>query len=125
MSAAGAEPLFTLLIDGLETWRPDDGQMARHPRRWSKRSRTEPKPLWVVGTGAFAITFAGGTYVLAPDAPGKAELREQWTRRTTDQHYSGCDQARANNHENIASWEPSYRGHMDGDGDGLACEPYP
>lgn len=81
-------------------------------------------PIWLAGTGAFVITFAGATYVLAPDAPGTAELRREWSKRTTDQQYSGCGQARANNHEDIASWEPSYRIHMDGDGDGLACEPY-
>lgn len=80
--------------------------------------------MWLAGTGTFAIAFAGATYVLSPDAPGKAELRREWSKRTTDQYYSGCGQARANNHEGIASWEPSYRVHMDGDGDGLACEPY-
>ncbi|MBX9616822.1 MAG: excalibur calcium-binding domain-containing protein [Caulobacteraceae bacterium] len=97
--------------------------MARYSRRWTQRTRPDPKPLWLVGTGAFAIAFAGATYVLSPDAPGKAEVRREWSKRTTDQHYSECSQARANNHEDIASWEPSYRDHMDGDGDGLACEP--
>ncbi|WP_409514932.1 excalibur calcium-binding domain-containing protein [Brevundimonas sp.] len=51
-------------------------------------------------------------------------MRREWSKRTTDQRYSGCSEARANKHEDIASWEPSYREHMDGDGDGLACEPY-
>jgi hypothetical protein len=98
--------------------------MARYPRRRSKRSNPKLTPLWLAGVGTFAITFAGATYVLAPDAPGKSELRREWSKRTTDQQYSGCGQARANNHEIIASWEPSYRAQMDGDGDGLACEPY-
>ena len=100
--------------------------MKMHPHRWSKQSRLQSKltSLWLVGTGTFAIAFAGASYALAPNAPGKAELRREWSKRTTDQRYSGCGQARANNHEDIASWEPSYRDHMDGDGDGLACEPY-
>ncbi|PLR21014.1 calcium-binding protein [Caulobacter zeae] len=41
-----------------------------------------------------------------------------------DQHFSGCNAARAAGRESIPSWDPSYRESMDGDGDGLACEPY-
>ena len=85
---------------------------------------TPHPPQGLAPAGAFALVFGGTTYVLTPEAPGKAAVRAEWTRRTTDQHYSGCRQARANGHENIASWEPSYRETMDGDGDGLACEPY-
>ena len=122
--ARGAEASFTLLIDGLETSEVYLGHMARYPRKRSRGPNSKPAPIWLVGAGAFVIAFIGASYVLAPDAPGKAELRQEWRKRTTDQHYSGCGQARANDHEDIASWEPSYRDHMDGDGDGLACEPY-
>jgi hypothetical protein len=80
-------------------------------------------PIWMVGSAAFVVVFAGTTYVLTPDAPGKAEVPREWSKRTIDQHYSGCAEARANQHEDIASGEPSYRDSMDGDGDGLACEP--
>ena len=41
-----------------------------------------------------------------------------------DQHFHGCDDARAAGRYDIPSWDPSYRREMDGDGDGLACEPY-
>ncbi len=41
-----------------------------------------------------------------------------------DQHFRGCDQARSAGRSNIPSSDPSYREFMDGDGDGLACEPY-
>lgn len=100
--------------------------MTLHRRRRLRQSqrRTQPTSLWLVGAGTFVIAFGGASYALAPNAPGKAEIRREWTKRTTDQHYAGCSQARANNHQDIASWEPSYRDHMDGDGDGLACEPY-
>ena len=126
MAGSGVRAPFTLLIDGLETLVIYHDRMAKHPPRRAKRSQSQQKPtsLWLVGSGTFAIAFAGASYALAPNAPGKAELHREWSKRTTDQHYSGCDQARANNHEDIASWEPSYRDHMDGDGDGLACEPY-
>ncbi len=38
--------------------------------------------------------------------------------------FSGCNDARAAGYENITINEPSYRPEMDGDGDGIACEPY-
>lgn len=44
--------------------------------------------------------------------------------KPVDQHFSGCDAARAAGRQNIPSWDPSYRERMDRDGDGLACEPY-
>jgi hypothetical protein len=40
----------------------------------------------------------------------------------TDQHFSGCDEARAAGRRNIPSSDPSYRPWMDGDDDGVACE---
>lgn len=79
---------------------------------------------WVAPAVAFALVFGGASYLLTPEAPGKDAIKEEWAKRTTDQHYSGCSQARANRHEDIASWEPTYRPEMDGDGDGLACEPH-
>ncbi len=85
------------------------------------RARQRP---WLAPAGVFAVTFAAALYALTPDAPGKAEMREEWTKRTSDQRYGGCDDARRNNHENIGRWEPSYRPQMDADGDGLACEPW-
>ena len=97
-----------LLTDRLETSKVYRGPMARYS--WSKRSRhkSEASAVWLAGTAAFAIAFAGATYVLTPYAPGRAELRRQCSKPSTDHRYSGCDQTRANNHEDIASWEPSY-----------------
>lgn len=39
-------------------------------------------------------------------------------------HYSGCDDARAAGVAPLYEGEPGYRPEMDGDGDGVACEPY-
>jgi hypothetical protein len=41
-----------------------------------------------------------------------------------DHHFRGCNDARAVGMTNIPRGHPSYREYMDGDGDGLACEPY-
>jgi len=39
-------------------------------------------------------------------------------------HYSGCDEVRAAGKAPLRAGEPGYRPEMDGDGDGIACEPY-
>jgi len=39
-------------------------------------------------------------------------------------HYSGCDEVRAAGKAPLRVGEPGYRPEMDGDGDGIACEPY-
>ena len=89
--------------------------------------------MWVEAVTAFAVVFLAAIYMMSPKAPGremspKASSREAINTfveaRTPDQHFSGCDAARAAGRENIPSYDPSYREQMDGDGDGLACEPY-
>jgi hypothetical protein len=39
-------------------------------------------------------------------------------------YYSGCDEARAAGVAPLYVGEPGYRPEMDGDDDGIACEPY-
>ena len=39
-------------------------------------------------------------------------------------HWRGCDEARAAGTAPIYRGEPGYREGMDGDNDGIACEPY-
>ena len=38
--------------------------------------------------------------------------------------YSGCNEVRALGKAPIHAGDPGYRAEMDGDGDGIACEPY-
>lgn len=38
-------------------------------------------------------------------------------------HYSGCNEVRALGKAPLRAGEPGYRVEMDGDGDGVACEP--
>ncbi|MFE9084653.1 excalibur calcium-binding domain-containing protein [Brevundimonas sp. NPDC003935] len=72
----------------------------------------------LIALAAFATTL----FIVSPSPP-RAALRAYIKTRTTDQHYSGCDAVRAAGRQDIPSWDPSYRSWMDGDGDGLACEP--
>jgi Excalibur calcium-binding domain len=39
--------------------------------------------------------------------------------------FAGCNEVRARGLAPLHRGEPGYDAHMDGDGDGLACEPYP
>lgn len=41
-----------------------------------------------------------------------------------DAYYSGCNEARTAGVAPLHAGEPGYREEMDGDGDGVACEPY-
>ena len=60
-----------------------------------------------------------------------AALDEEWTSRSADAssatastvHYSGCKAVRAAGKAPLYEGEPGYSERMDGDGDGIACEP--
>jgi hypothetical protein len=39
-------------------------------------------------------------------------------------HYSGCNEVRALGKDPLYRGQPGYREDMDGDGDGIACEPH-
>ena len=68
-----------------------------------------------------------------------AELDRQWASRSTDEpapaaaesggsgegsvHYPGCNVVRAAGKAPLYEGDPGYRIEMDGDGDGIACEP--
>jgi hypothetical protein len=50
-------------------------------------------------------------------------LRRQREPQASD-HWGGCNDARASGTFPIYRDEPGYREDMDGDGDGIACEPH-
>ena len=102
--------------------------MGEFGRRWRGSNRaaemaSRSRRMLLEAGMVFLIALGATLYVLAPKAPGRAEVNTFVENRTTDQHFSGCDEARAAGREDIPRWDPSYREHMDGDGDGLACEP--
>lgn len=77
-----------------------------------------------------AIALSGAAFAGAlvdwsgPIATAKTLMEQAQPAPPIDQHFSGCDAARAAGRVNIPRSDPSYRAHMDGDGDGLACEPH-
>jgi len=69
------------------------------------------------------------TQVTPPPSPEELPTLEdkQWTAEGDDRpavHYSGCNEVRAAGKAPLYRSDPGYRPEMDGDGDGIACEPY-
>lgn len=116
------------------------------PRLVASRPRAGPLERAVRNVAvAGSLLFAGWTLwpVFAPDTPrpaaglvtqAQAAVESSGIEEAVehivdppaavDQHFAGCDDARAAGRENIPIYDPSYRERMDGDRDGLACEPW-
>ena len=60
----------------------------------------------------------GAVWTVATNSPEEIHAREQ------SRYFSGCDEARAAGAAPIYRGQPGYRDKMDGDSDGIACEPY-
>lgn len=78
-----------------------------------------------VGVGTIAIDMDGRASIASAVKPiaVKAGLARARAPQPGD-NWGGCDDARAAGTAPIYSGEPDYSGNMDGDGDGIACEPY-
>ena len=102
----------------------------------------------ILASGAMAFGLAGGyawsamtapaarapvarkaTTVALPQSPEErpAALDQEWASRSADApvavHYTGCNEVRAAGKAPVYEGEPGYSTDMDGDGDGIACEP--
>ena len=78
-----------------------------------------------LGIGSVALTSGGIAKLLASVRPlavaaGVARSRPP----QAGDYWPGCNVARAAGTAPIYADEPGYRVEMDGDGDGIACEPY-
>lgn len=80
----------------------------------------------LLGVGSLAATSQGRNAVVG--AARNVGVASGVARSRTPQpgdHWRGCDDARAAGTAPIYRGEPGYRPKMDGDDDGIACEPYP
>lgn len=90
---------------------------------------TAPKPLVAIQTAEKdgPARWGGERDVIAlgdPDLERRRAIRDaQRNNYEEPQVFAGCNEARAAGRENIPFGDPAYRSDMDGDGDGLACEP--
>lgn len=78
-----------------------------------------------VGVGSLAISQNGRVDIArgASDVAVAAGLKRQREPQVGD-YWSGCKEARDAGTAPIYRDEPGYRSEMDGDNDGIACEPY-
>ena len=93
-------------------------QLRHSPKRHAKRD------IAVDTLVVFGVVFIAVLVISAPRDATIDALKSLIPAPPVDQHFSGCDAARAAGRVNITSSDPSYRASMDGDGDGLACEPF-
>jgi hypothetical protein len=71
---------------------------------------------------AAGLTFVA-VYQLVP-ARGAEDAAAGDSPAAESVYYSGCNAARAAGAAPIYRGQPGYREEMDGDGDGIACEPH-
>lgn len=86
-------------------------------KRALRRLRTWAPPISIgviIGAGFFLVTEH------VERQPAAAPLRPAMT-----QAYGDCDAARAAGDAPIRRGQPGYGDHLDADGDGIGCEPYP
>src|SRR3546814_5034535 len=78
-----------------------------------------------IGLGSVATTPEGRGQIIeaAEDFSVSAGLARERAPVVGD-HWRGCDDARAAGSAPLYRGEPGYREGLDGDDDGIACEPY-
>lgn len=95
--------------------------------------------LMLGATGGYAWTILSSPPAAQPKlpkarmiaiAPSPEELPEEadkeWTAEADDSvYYAGCNDVRAAGKAPLLAGQPGYRSEMDGNGDGVACEPAP
>ena len=73
-----------------------------------------------------AVMLGGvGGYAWSTLSPAAFQSPQERERIEQSLTYSGCNEVRAAGKAPIRAGEPGYRSEMDGDGDGIACEPHP
>ena len=102
-------------------WRSDDELERIHSRLpWN-----QPAPIqW--GLAAIVLAGAAAATQLGIWEYQRYEARQQaFAALPADISFAGCNEVRARGLAPLRRGEPGYGEHMDGDGDGVACEPHP
>ena len=102
-------------------------------RRASAQGRSSSVRSWLLGAALAGASIGTGTVAATPE--GRAGLSAKlkpvavqlgWMRErdpADGDFWHGCNDARAAGAAPIYRGEPGYRPEMDGDNDGIACEP--
>lgn len=129
--------LFTLgrYVSGMRR-RPHYHEPRYHGRRRSNYRNAQRGSIGglVAGATLFGAVIAGGAVLSTPeqrtaalDVARDVGVSSGIVRERAPQdgdYWRGCDDARAAGTAPIYRGEPGYREGMDGDNDGIACEPY-
>lgn len=108
--------------------------VARHTsdhgnRGQRRRHRPESRGAFIVNAVLLWGVVAVATWALMPQLVSiwrHATMKsEQIAEIEASAYYPNCDAARAAGVAPIYRGQPGYREGMDGDSDGIACEPYP
>ena len=77
--------------------------------------------------GAIALPLLGlAVWYFAPDLRSRDPQEQARLEQVmASVHYAGCHEVRAAGKAPLHYGDPGYGPHMDGDGDGVACEPIP
>ncbi|MDQ2891708.1 MAG: excalibur calcium-binding domain-containing protein [Pseudomonadota bacterium] len=79
----------------------------------------------VIGVGSIALSGNGPSNIFSAVKPIAVSVGIMRARQPqAGDFWRGCNDARAAGTAPIYAGEPGYRENMDGDGDGIACEPY-
>ena len=73
--------------------------------------------------GAVMVGGVGG-YAWSSLPPAVVQSAEERQAIEQSASYSGCNEVRALGKAPLYAGQPGYRSDMDGDGDGIACEPH-
>ena len=80
---------------------------------------------WILPAAVFVAVFSGVvTDWTQPIALARTLVEKVQPAPPVDQHFRNCAAAYAAGRADIPRHDPSYRSRMDGDDDGLACEPH-
>ncbi|QDZ06429.1 excalibur calcium-binding domain-containing protein [Sphingomonas panacisoli] len=99
-------------------------RLGKHYRREARRKTI----VTLTRAAVFGMALAAASIVFERPARlawrGLTESPTATAARENSVYYAGCDEARRAGAAPIYKGEPGYRPEMDGDNDGIACEPY-
>lgn len=81
------------------------------------------RPFLLLTAALSAITFGGVLLAPGARAPLPAPRASLAAEPARDVYYAGCNEVRAAGKAPLYAGQPGYREDMDGDLDGIACEP--
>ena len=108
-------------------FRAPPARLGRYYRARQQRAARQRAAKWLALAASAGLVFglASVPSLRAEIVDGALALADGRSRPPQPgDSWAGCDQARAAGTAPIYHGEPGYRRGMDGDGDGIACEPY-